>query len=213
MTYFLIADTVCETEFATNMTFKVVTAILNFYIPTTIMTFLYVRIFLAIKQRSRDIVRFGAYTSSGLTTVNGSRKKEPQSIEEKRVNFEAEKISEVAKAEEVVESIANNAKHQEKIEFHRLALVALPIDNAYRVTANRVRQNSLKGMQQNTIRPFSSLATQEIMKALVISGAQSNFLTFCSFIHLAKLKLVAFIFLFSVSVVVHQLKSWRLYKQ
>ena len=51
---------VCETEFATNMTFKVVTSILNFYIPTTCMIVLYVRIFLAIKRRSKDIERLGA---------------------------------------------------------------------------------------------------------------------------------------------------------
>ena len=54
------------------MTFKVVTSILNFYIPTSIITFLYVRIFFAIKSRSRDIVRFGAYTASGGSTVSNN---------------------------------------------------------------------------------------------------------------------------------------------
>lgn len=39
------------------MTFKVVTSILNFYIPTSCMVVLYVRIFLAIRRRSRDIHR------------------------------------------------------------------------------------------------------------------------------------------------------------
>ncbi len=62
-----IVGHVCETEFATNMTFKVVTSIINFYIPTTCMTVLYVRMFLAIKRRSQDIERFGAYTASGKT--------------------------------------------------------------------------------------------------------------------------------------------------
>lgn len=47
------------------MTFKVVTAIFNFYIPTTCMIFLYVRIFMAIKRRSEDIDRIGAYSSVG----------------------------------------------------------------------------------------------------------------------------------------------------
>lgn len=48
-------DHVCDTEFATNMTFKVVTSILNFYIPTACIIVLYVRIFLVIKRRSKDI--------------------------------------------------------------------------------------------------------------------------------------------------------------
>ena len=62
----MLSDTVCETEFATNMTFKVVTSILNFYIPTTIMTFLYIRIFLAIKRRSQDIGKFKMYSAPGF---------------------------------------------------------------------------------------------------------------------------------------------------
>ena len=55
----------CDTEFASNMTFKAVTSIINFYIPTACMICLYVRIFMAIKQRSNDIAKFGAYTASG----------------------------------------------------------------------------------------------------------------------------------------------------
>ena len=79
------SDSVCETEFATNMTFKVVTSILNFYIPTSIITFLYVRIFFAIKSRSRDIVRFGAYTASGGSTVsnNGAKRSAKNNIAKK----------------------------------------------------------------------------------------------------------------------------------
>ena len=46
------------------MTFKVVTSVLNFYIPTLCMIVLNVRIFLAIKRRSRDIDRLGAYATS-----------------------------------------------------------------------------------------------------------------------------------------------------
>lgn len=59
-----LSDHVCDTEFATNMTFKVVTSILNFYIPTICMVVLNVRIFLAIKRRSKDIDRLGAYTAA-----------------------------------------------------------------------------------------------------------------------------------------------------
>jgi hypothetical protein len=47
------------------MTFKVVTSILNFYIPTTCMIVLYVRIFLAIKRRSREIQQFGGGGGGG----------------------------------------------------------------------------------------------------------------------------------------------------
>ena len=66
LVFFILSENVCDTEFATNITFKVVTSILNFYIPTALITALYVRIFIAIKQRSKDICKFGAYTASGI---------------------------------------------------------------------------------------------------------------------------------------------------
>eukprot|EP00094_Tigriopus_californicus_P001223 TCALIF_01184-PA protein Name:"Similar to Hrh1 Histamine H1 receptor (Rattus norvegicus)" AED:0.43 eAED:0.43 QI:0/0/0/0.66/1/1/3/0/898 len=69
-------DHVCETEFATNITFKVVTSILNFYIPTTCMIVLYVRIFLAIKRRSGDIDRLGASYVSNYQGQNQSKEHE-----------------------------------------------------------------------------------------------------------------------------------------
>ncbi|XP_069693581.1 histamine H1 receptor-like [Periplaneta americana] len=46
-------STVCETEFASNVAFKVTAACLNFYIPTVLMVYLYGRIFFEIKKRSR----------------------------------------------------------------------------------------------------------------------------------------------------------------
>ncbi|XP_023722853.2 histamine H1 receptor isoform X2 [Cryptotermes secundus] len=45
--------TVCETEFASNVAFKVTAACLNFYIPTLLMVYLYGRIYFEIKKRSR----------------------------------------------------------------------------------------------------------------------------------------------------------------
>ena len=72
---FSIADSVCETEFATDMPFKVVTSIFNFYIPTTCMVFLYVQIFLAIKRRTKDIEQFGAYTATGGTSARPAERK------------------------------------------------------------------------------------------------------------------------------------------
>ncbi len=59
-----LSEGVCDTEFASNVTFKVVTSILNFYIPTSCIVVLYVRIFLAIRRRSRDIERLGGQTST-----------------------------------------------------------------------------------------------------------------------------------------------------
>ncbi|XP_046405494.1 histamine H1 receptor-like [Ischnura elegans] len=44
---------VCETEFAGNVLFKVTAAIINFYFPSLLMVYLYGRIFFEIKKRSR----------------------------------------------------------------------------------------------------------------------------------------------------------------
>ncbi|KAG8235453.1 hypothetical protein J437_LFUL011364 [Ladona fulva] len=43
---------VCETEFAGNVGFKVTAAIINFYFPSLLMVYLYGRIFFEIKKRS-----------------------------------------------------------------------------------------------------------------------------------------------------------------
>ena len=63
-----VSDHVCDTEFASNMTFKVVTSILNFYIPTAFMVVLNVKIFLVILRRSKDIDRLGACAASSAST-------------------------------------------------------------------------------------------------------------------------------------------------
>ena len=63
------SDNVCDTEFATDMTFKVVTSIFNFYIPTACMVGLNAKIFLAIKRRTKDIEQFGAYSASGAVSA------------------------------------------------------------------------------------------------------------------------------------------------
>ena len=65
ISFLFIADEKCETEFANNMTFKVVTSILNFYIPTACMVVLYVRIYLVIKRRSREVEIFGGGGGGG----------------------------------------------------------------------------------------------------------------------------------------------------
>ena len=50
----------CDTEYAKNSLFKVVTAFFNFYLPLAVMYILYLRIFLAIKKRSK--FEFGRMT-------------------------------------------------------------------------------------------------------------------------------------------------------
>ena len=45
----------CDTEFAHNVAFKVLTALVNFYIPMSVMLFLYSRIFSEILKRSENI--------------------------------------------------------------------------------------------------------------------------------------------------------------
>jgi hypothetical protein len=76
LVYFLfVLDTVCDTEFATDMTFKVVTSIFNFYLPTGVMVFLNAKIFLAIKRRTKDIEQFGAYTATGGVSAKPAERK------------------------------------------------------------------------------------------------------------------------------------------
>lgn len=133
----------CETAFATNMPFKVVTSILNFYIPTVIITVLYVRIFIAIKQRSKDIVKFGAYTASGVTSISAKK-----SIKRQQ-NGHQNGVEEVSqKKTEVVE----NETPEKKIEFHRLAVVAFPLErkcNKKGTSEHKIYQSNLGKVQKN----------------------------------------------------------------
>ncbi|CAG5132830.1 unnamed protein product [Candidula unifasciata] len=47
-----VPNDVCDTEYAKNSIFKIVTAFFNFYLPLTVMYILYFRIFIAIRKRS-----------------------------------------------------------------------------------------------------------------------------------------------------------------
>lgn len=118
------------------MTFKVVTSILNFYIPTVIITCLYVRIFIAIKQRSKDIVRFGAYTASGVTSTK-AKKTEKNTASAKKGGQEEDQEKLEKKPSEEISSHSQRGgeggqvemnKNEKKIEFHRLAVVAFPME-------------------------------------------------------------------------------------
>ena len=124
-------DNVCDTEFANNVTFKVVTSILNFYIPTGIITVLYVRIFLAIKRRTKDIAKFGAYTSSGLTS-----KCSKATVRQNKLDKEGTIINngDPIKNNETAANNLQNLPSQKKAEFHRLAVVAFPIEKKLKIT-------------------------------------------------------------------------------
>ena len=71
----------CETEFVNNITFKVVTSILNFYIPTACMIVLYVRIYLVIKRRSREVELFGGSGGGGGRGAGGEEQRRQKAVE------------------------------------------------------------------------------------------------------------------------------------
>ena len=52
-----------------NVPFKVITAIFNFYIPTTCMVVLYVKIFLAIKRRSKEMEKITAFQGISIYSI------------------------------------------------------------------------------------------------------------------------------------------------
>ena len=133
------------------MTFKSVTSIINFYIPTTCMVFLYVKIFLAIKQRSNDITKFGAYTSSGGPSASASTKRaavkaaEADAAEKIYEDFQSDTNVKRCKERSLDHKSSGRSNTSSKlnakvlmcngskpeanggIEFHRLAVVAFPM--------------------------------------------------------------------------------------
>ena len=159
--FFFLLDTVCETEFATNMTFKVVTSILNFYIPTTIITFLYMRIFFAIKRRSRDIVRFGAYTASGRNTTNteiGGKCSKKTANNKSPTNIEKDECKSLTLKNSLPDGLKQNGtsksilqiqEDQSKMEFHRLAVVALPLEEKSTPQIKREQNNCISKSKSN----------------------------------------------------------------
>lgn len=49
----VVPSNVCDTEYATNTSLKIITSILNFYLPLAVMYALYTKIFLEIRHRSK----------------------------------------------------------------------------------------------------------------------------------------------------------------
>lgn len=122
------------------MPFKVVTSILNFYIPTVIITFLYVRIYMAIKQRSKDIVKFGAYTASGVTSMS-AKKSVRRHQQQPTTPSPALSNNNKDHAQERVNK-ARNSINEKKIEFHRLAVVALPLEKKDQGKARIIQEHA-----------------------------------------------------------------------
>ena len=68
--YFCFCQVNCQTFLSGNVPFKVITAIFNFYIPTTCMLVLYVKIFLAIKRRSKEMEKMTAFQGNRKNVFN-----------------------------------------------------------------------------------------------------------------------------------------------
>ncbi|CAG0880151.1 unnamed protein product [Darwinula stevensoni] len=61
---------VCETEFENNVSFKITTAVFNFYLPSLAMLYLYGRIFYAIEKRTK--LELDSIPQISLNTLNAS---------------------------------------------------------------------------------------------------------------------------------------------
>lgn len=68
--YYCFCQVNCQTFLSGNVPFKVITAIFNFYIPTTCMLVLYVKIFLAIKRRSKEMEKMTAFQGNRKNVFN-----------------------------------------------------------------------------------------------------------------------------------------------
>ena len=68
-----VPSNVCDTEYATNTVLKIITGILNYYLPLGVMFALYTKIFMEIRKRSK--LELGQQCSGGGGFVStGSRK-------------------------------------------------------------------------------------------------------------------------------------------
>ncbi len=64
-----VPPNVCDTEYAQNTILKIITGILNYYLPLAIMYALYTKIFIEIRKRSK--FELGQRTCGGGVTANG----------------------------------------------------------------------------------------------------------------------------------------------
>ena len=67
-----VPSNVCDTEYATNTVLKIITGILNYYLPLGVMFALYTKIFMEIRKRSK--LELGQHTAGGAFISTGSRK-------------------------------------------------------------------------------------------------------------------------------------------
>ena len=74
-----VPENVCDTEYATNRALKLITAVLNFYLPLSVMYGVYTKIFIEIRRRTKRITgQNGGNLVGGLTFRSGSGTKEPR---------------------------------------------------------------------------------------------------------------------------------------
>ena len=72
-----VPEHVCDTEYAQNTVLKIITGILNFYLPLAIMYALYTKVFIEIRKRSK--FELGQRTCGGGVTANGGGQHVPSS--------------------------------------------------------------------------------------------------------------------------------------
>lgn len=68
----------CDTDFRFVTWFKVITAVLNFYVPSVLMLWFYTHIYLAVKQHLRDRERIIHPTDSFVENENGQNPPSPE---------------------------------------------------------------------------------------------------------------------------------------
>ncbi|NXP13280.1 HRH1 protein, partial [Thinocorus orbignyianus] len=77
-----VEENKCETEFSEVTWFKVLTAIVNFYIPSILMLWFYYKIFKAVRKhcQHRELINGSRQSPSEKNTIQHSKTKDKQSI-------------------------------------------------------------------------------------------------------------------------------------
>ncbi|XP_026163321.1 histamine H1 receptor [Mastacembelus armatus] len=80
----------CDTDFRFVTWFKVITAVFNFYVPSILMLFFYIHIYLAVRQHLRDRERIIHPTDSFGENENGRNSQTPEKNDSKSPKRESE---------------------------------------------------------------------------------------------------------------------------
>ena len=134
-----VHENVCDTEYAQNTILKIITGILNYYLPLAIMYALYTKIFIEIRKRSK--FELGQRTCGGGVTANGGGQHVHSSItdeSDQRNCYEPETVQENF-------SSINQKLTKGKSSSTRVCLGLLP--NA---TRKHQKMNTLVYIKENT---------------------------------------------------------------